>query len=74
MRTKIVNGDFHFKRRRFCFVNGEVAPVKFLSGELRIIYNCGTTYVVCPIDNSKRPCEGILFPIIEDYDSLEEIK
>lgn len=73
MRTKIVNGDFYLKRRRFCFVNGKIFSAKFFSGKLRVIYNRGITYVVCPVTD-KRPYEGIMIPIIEDYDSLEEIK
>ncbi len=73
MKTKIVNGDFHLKKKKYCFINDKVVPVKFLSGKLRVIYNRETTYIVCPI-NSRRPYEGFMMPIIEDYDSLEEIK
>ena len=71
MKTKIAEGKLHLKKKRYCFINDEVVPIKFLSGRLRVIYDRRTTYVVCPLDDT-RPYEGIMIPIIEDYDSLEE--
>jgi hypothetical protein len=73
MKTKIVNGDFHLKDKRYCFIGDKVMPISILSGKLRVIHDNRTTYVVCPIGD-KMPYEGIMIPIIEDYDSLEEIK
>ena len=72
MRTKIVNGAFHLKREIKIYLEGEIKPVKQLEGRLRIVENEGTTYVVCPV--SDNILEGLMIPIIENYDSLEEIK
>ena len=72
MRTKIVNGTFHLERRIKIYLEGEIKPLKQFNGKLRIVENEGTTYVVCPI--SDNILEGLMIPIIEDYDSLEEIK
>lgn len=73
MKTKIVKGDFHLKGERYCFIGDKVMPISILSGKLRVIHDHGTTYVVCPISD-ERPYEGIMIPITEDYDSLEEVK
>ena len=70
MKTKIINGTFHFKRERFIFLDGEIKKVKQIEGHLRIIHNKGTTYAVIPFDED-RLHEGYIIPIIEDYDSLE---
>ena len=71
MRTKIIDGTFHPKRKIKFYLEGEIKPVKQFMGRLRIIENEGTTYVVCPI--SDNILEGLMIPIIENYDSLEEI-
>ena len=70
MKTKIINGTVHFKRKRFIFLDGEIKKVKQITGSLRIVHNKGTTYVVFPfgIDHLYG---GYMMPIIEDYDSLE---
>jgi hypothetical protein len=70
MKTKIINGTVHFKRKRFIFLNGEIKKVKQVNGHLRIVHNKGTTYVVLPYD-ADHFHEGYMIPIIEDYDSLE---
>lgn len=70
MKTKIVDGVFHFKKKRFIFWEGEIKKLKQIKGKLRIVYNMGTTYVVNPI-NENRLHEGFMIPIIEDYDSLK---
>ena len=72
MRTKIVNGTFHLKRRIKIYLEGEIRSSKQFDGKLVIVENEGTTYVVCPISNNIS--KGLMIPIIEDYDSLEEIK
>ena len=72
MKTKIVKGTFHLKRKITIYLKGELKPVKQFDGKLSIVENKGTTYVVCPI--SDNISKGIMIPIIEDYDSLEEIK
>ena len=72
MRTKIVNGIFHLERRIKIYLEGEIKPLKQFDGRLRIVENEGTTYVVCPI--SDNILEGLMIPIIENYDSLEETK
>ena len=72
MRTKIVNGTFHLERRIKIYLEGEIKPLKQFNGKLRIVENEGTTYVVCPI--SDNILEGLMIPIIENYDSLGEIK
>ena len=72
MKTKIVNGTFHLKRETKIYFEGEIKPLKQLEGRLRIIEKEGTTYVVCPI--SDNVLEGLMIPIIENYDSLEEVK
>ena len=72
MRTKIVNGIFHLERRIKIYLEGEIKPLKQFDGRLRIVENEGTTYVVCPI--SDNILEGLMIPITEDYDSLEEVK
>ena len=72
MKTKIVNGTFHLERRIKIYFEGEIKPLKQLEGRLRIVEKEGTTYVVCPI--SDNILEGLMIPIIEDYDSLGEIK
>jgi len=69
MKTKIIDGTFHLKRKIKFYLEGEIKPVEQLNGRLRIIENEGTTYVVCPI--SDNILAGIMFPIIENYDSLE---
>lgn len=73
MRTKIVDGTFHFKKRGFIFLEGEIKPVKLVVGKLRVTEDGGTTYVVIPISDRQR-YEGCMIPIIENYDSLEEEK
>ena len=72
MRTKIVNGTFHLEREMKIYFEGEIRPLEQFDGRLRIVENEGTTYVVCPI--SDNILEGLMFPIIENYDSLEEEK
>ena len=72
MKTKIVNGTFHLERETKIYFEGEIKPLKQLEGRLRIVEKEGTTYVVCPI--SYNVLEGLMIPIIEDYDSLEEVK
>ena len=73
MKTKIVKGDFHLKDERYCFIGDKAMPISILSGKLRVIHDHRTTYVVCPISDRILD-EGIMIPITEDYDSLEEIK
>ena len=70
MKTKIINGTVHFKRKRFIFFDGEIKKVKQVKGHLRIVHSKGTTYVVLPCD-ADHLYEGYMMPIIEDYDSLE---
>jgi hypothetical protein len=70
MKTKIINGTVHFKRKRFIFLDGEIKKVKQINGRLRIVHNKGITYIVLPFDLD-RLYEGYMIPIIEDYDSLE---
>ena len=72
MRTKIVKGTFHLKRKITIYLEGEIRPLEQFNGRLRVVENEGTTYIVCPI--SDNILEGLMIPIIEDYDSLEEIK
>lgn len=72
MKTKIVDGTFHFKRKRFIYWDEAIKPVKKAQGKLRIVENNGNTYVVMPADSNKY--QGFMIPIIEDYDSLEEVK
>ena len=72
MKTKIVNGTFHFERKTKIYFEGEIKPLKQLEGRLRIVEKEGTTYVVCPI--SDNILEGLMIPIIENYDSLEEVR
>ena len=72
MRTKIVNGTFHLKKKGFIFLEGEIKPIKQICGKLRIVENEGITYVVCPVSNNT--LDGPIIPIIENYDSLEEVK
>ena len=72
MKTKIVNGTFHLERRIKIYLEREIKPVKQFDGKLVIVEKEGTTYVVCPI--SDNILEGLMIPIIENYDSLGEIK
>ena len=72
MKTKIVNGTFHFERKTKIYFEGEIKPLEQFNGKLRIVENEGTTYVVCPISDYR--LEGLMIPIIENYDSLEEVK
>ena len=72
MRTKIVNGTFHLERIIKIYFEEEIKPLEQFNGRLRIVENEGTTYVVCPI--SDNILEGLMIPIIENYDSLGEIK
>ena len=72
MKTKIVNRTFHLERKIKIYFEGEIKPLKQLEGKLRIVEDEGTTYVVCPISNNI--LEGLMIPIIENYDSLEEVK
>ena len=72
MKTKIIDGTAHLKEKKLVFLEGEIKPVEQLNGRLRIVENEGTTYVVCPI--SDNILEGLMIPIIENYDSLEEVK
>ena len=72
MKTKIVNGTFHFKRKRFIYWDGAIKSAKKISGKLRIIENNRNIYVVLPADSNTN--KGFMIPIIENYDSLEEIK
>lgn len=73
MKTKIIDETVHLKERKYIFLEGEIKPTKQIRGKLMIVENEGITYVVLPID-SKRRYEGLMLPIIENYDSLEEIK
>ena len=72
MKTKVIKGTFHLKKRIKIYLEGEIKPIKQFNGKLVIVENEGTTYVVCPI--SDNILEGLMIPIIEDYDSLEEVK
>ena len=72
MKTKIVNGTFHLERIIKIYLEREIKYVKQFDGKLVIVENEGTTYVVCPI--SDNISKGLMIPIIEDYDSLEEVK
>ena len=69
MKTKIINGTVHFKRKRFIFLDGGIKKVKQVKGHLRIVHSKGTTYVVFPFDVDH--FEGYMIPITDDYDSLE---
>ena len=73
MKTKIVNGTFHFKRKRFIYWDGAIKRIKQVQGKTRIVENNGNTYVVIPVGYYDK-YRGFMIPIIEDYDSLEEIK
>ena len=70
MKTKIINGTVHFKRKRFIFLDGKIKKLKQVEGNIRIIHNKGTTYAVFPFNGNYR-YEGLMIPIIEDYDLLE---
>ena len=72
MRTKIVNGTFHLKEKKLIFLKGEIRSLEQFDGRLVIVEKEGTTYVVCPI--SGNILEGLMIPIIENYDSFEEEK
>ena len=73
MKTKITNETVNLKEEIFILLKGDIKPVKQICGEMRIVENEGITYAVLPIDN-KRPYEGCMIPIVENYDSLEEVK
>ena len=72
MRTKIIDGTVHLKEEKLIFLKGESKPLEQFNGRLVIVEKEGTTYVVCPI--SDNILEGLMIPIIENYDSLEEVK
>ena len=73
MKAKIIDGTVHLKEKKLIFLEGEIKPVEQVTGELRVTENGGTTYVVIPISDRRR-YEGYMIPIIENYDSLEEVK
>ena len=68
METKVIKGKFHFKRRRFVFIDNEIKRCRLLEGKLRVVKYQGNTYVVLPIGG--KVSDGLLIPIVEDYDSL----
>ena len=69
METKVIKGKFRFKRQRFVFIDNEIKKCKFLEGKLRVVKYQGNTYVVLPMGGTS-VSDGLLIPIVEDYDSL----
>ena len=69
METKVIKGEVHFKKKRLILFKGELKTAGAVSGSLKIVKYRGNTYVILPIGGTI-VSDGLLIPIVEDYDSL----
>ena len=69
METKVIEGEVHFKKKRLVLFKGEIKKASAVSGPLKIMKYRGGTYVILPIGGTDVR-DGLLIPIVEDYDSL----
>lgn len=72
MKTKLYNGEVTFTEGKLIFYKGEVKLVKTVKGLFKIVFYQGQTYATFVMDRST--LDGLMIPIKEEFDYLEEYK
>jgi hypothetical protein len=74
MRIKTGKGKFYLKKPELYFLKGKIHKISHLEGEMLVMENEGITYVVVSMNGKSRSFEGLMFPIVENYDDIIEIR